>query len=108
MKTFLLTFALTFATSSSSLALPKSSYQSVELCRPQTNNVLRKTTQWLAYPTTPNCSRPYIRIHNSLTRSRSLPDVVGNVFSPYHRFEDNSGNKARACPTPTSSNQICF
>lgn len=117
MKSITLSFALKFALpsivisafASPSLANPKS-YEPVELCRPRTNNVIRTTAQYLVYPTTPVCTRPYIRVHNSLSRPRSLPEFIGNVLSPYTRirFEDDNGNKASVCPTATYPNRICF
>jgi hypothetical protein len=57
--------------------------QTLQLCRPRTNNLVQRTTQWMAYPSVPKCNK------NSPKRELNLEFDFFSV--PV--FKDKEGNR---------------
>jgi hypothetical protein len=102
--------ALATLTTLASLALPATAqeYAPIEVCRPATDNVVQRVTQFLAYPTTQVCTRPRIDLHNNISRPNSMQELLTDVLSTQHRFKDISGNQSYPCPRPNQPNLVCW
>lgn len=105
-----LTTALTLATLTfaSPVLAQEVPVAQVEVCRPATDNPVRTLTQYIAYPGTPVCTRPYIRLHNNISHPNSVQELGGDLLRLNYRFQDISGNQAFPCPTPASPTSVCF